>query len=236
MAETVVLEPAATVTPSILGSVVDASSVTGLNSRPTDDDVVRIAYQERWWLRRSKVSNYFTNAYRFGVLGPGYVPTPHDTAAAEDFALSHHLGRSLQTLHRLSDLLPNWDSYGGLPPAGSALAIARRLLGEIASKMGSLAASDGMPYHIAPLADGGVLLEWEKRGTGDELAIDIGADGEFGYLRITGVGDDRTFEEQDGVPSVRVRNIVADFLLGKSRISESSALSRYERIVDFADW
>ena len=77
-----------------------------------------------------------------------------------------------------------------------------------------MAARDGMPYHIAPLADGGILLEWGTRGGGDELAVDIGAEGEFGYLLITGTGESRTFDERDGVPPERVRTIVADFLLG----------------------
>ena len=156
------------------------------------------------------------NASRLGALDSQYAPTPHNTVDAADFALSPHLEHSLQTLRRLSDLLPNWDSYGGLPPTGSALAIARRLLAGIASEMAGVAARDGTPYHITPLADGGILLEWETRGNGDELAVDIGADGEFGYLRITGTGESRTFDEQDGVPPARVHTIVADFLLGNS--------------------
>ena len=80
--------------------------------------------------------------------------------------------------------------------------------------MAGVAARDGMPYHIAPLVYGGILLEWETRGSGDELTVDIGADGEFGYLLITGTGESRTFDEQDGVPPARVHTIVADFLLG----------------------
>ena len=156
------------------------------------------------------------NASRLGALDSRHAPTSHDTAAAEDFALSPHLGRSLQTLRRLSKLLPNWDSYGALPLTERALAITRQLLDDIASEMAGVAARDGMPYHIAPLADGGILLEWETRGNGDELAADISADGGFGYLRITGTGESRTFDEQDGVPPVRVHAIVADFLLGDS--------------------
>ncbi len=156
------------------------------------------------------------NTPRLGALDSRYAPTPHNTADAEDFALSPHLERSLQTLRRLSKLLPNWDSYGALPLTERALATARRLLGDIASEMAGVAVLDGMPYHIAPLVDGGILLEWETHGNGDELAVDIGADGEFGYLRITGVGESRTFDEQDGIPPVRVHTIVADFLLGSS--------------------
>ena len=156
------------------------------------------------------------NASRLGVLDSRYAPPPHDTAAAEDLARSPHLERSLRTLHRLSKLLPNWDSYGAMPLTERALATAGRLLGDIASEMAGVAVRDGMPYHIAPLVYGGVLLEWETRGSGDELAVDISADGEFGYLRIAGTGERRTFDEQDGVPPVRVHTIVADFLLGNS--------------------
>ena len=191
MAGIVLLEPAATVTPPIQGSVVDASSETGLSRRPTDDDVVQIACQGRWWPHRSKVSSYFISAYRFGALASRYTSTPHATAVAEDFVLNFHLERSLQTLHRLSGLLPNWDSYGALPLTERALATARRLLGETASKIGGLAPRDGMPDNIAPLVYGGILLEWEKCEGGGELAVDIGAEGEFGYLRVTGAGDDR---------------------------------------------
>ena len=236
MPETVALDSAATVTPYVLGSVVDASSVARLSSRLTHDDVVRITYQTRSWPHRSKVSSYFMNAYRFGALPARYAPTPHATAVVEDFAVNLHLERSLQTLDRLSRLLPNWDSYGALPLTERALATARRLLGETASKMGGLAPRDGMPDHIVPLVYGGILLEWEKCGNGDELAVDIGADGEYGYLRVTGAGDDRTFEEQDGVPSVRVHNIVAEFLMGNSRVGDSSALPRYELNLGLAAW
>lgn len=154
------------------------------------------------------------NASRLGALDSRYAPTPHGTAAAEDYPLSPHLGRSLKTLRRLGKLLPNWDSYGALPLTERALGATGRLLGDVASEMAGVVARDGMPYHIAPLADGGILLEWETHGNDDELAVDIGADGEFGYLRITGTGESRTFDEQDGVPPARLRTIVADFLLG----------------------
>ena len=154
------------------------------------------------------------NASRLGALDSRYAPTPHGTAAVEDYPLSHHLGRSLKTLRRLGKLLPNWDSYGALPLTEKALATASRLLGDIASDMAGVVARDGMPYHIAPLVYGGILLEWENSADGDELAVDISADGEFGYLRITGTGESRTFDEQDGVPPARVHVIVADFLLG----------------------
>lgn len=144
------------------------------------------------------------------------MPAPDGTAAAEDYPPSPDLGRSLKTLRRLGKLLPNWDSYGALPLTERALGTAGRLLGDIASEMAGVAARDGMPYHIAPLVYGGILLEWETHGNGDELAVDIGADGEFGYLRITGTGGSRTFDEQDRVLPARVHAIVADFLLGSS--------------------
>ena len=154
------------------------------------------------------------NASRLGALDTRPKPTPRDPTAAEDYPPRPHLGRSLKTLRQLGKLLPNWDSYGALPLTERALGTAGRLLGDIASEMAGVAARDGMPYHIAPLADGGILLEWETRGIDDELAVDISADGEFGYLRITGTGESRTFDEQDGVPPARVHVIVADFLLG----------------------
>ncbi len=71
-------------------------------------------------------------------------------------------------------------------------------------------------YALPHRAEVAILLEWETRGNGDELAVDISADGECGYLRITGMGARRTFDEQDGVPSMRVHTMVADFLLGGS--------------------
>ena len=154
------------------------------------------------------------NVSRLGALDTRPKPTPRGPTAAEDYPLSPHLGRSLKTLRQLGNSLPNWDSYGALPLTERALGTAGRLLGDIASEMASVAARDGMPYHIAPLADGGILLEWDTRGSGDELAVDISADGEFGYLQITGTGESRTFDEQDGVPPARVHAIVADFLLG----------------------
>jgi hypothetical protein len=58
-------------------------------------------------------------------------------------------------LARLSQLQPNWDSYGAEPPSGEAIRSARSILGELFSGL-------ILPSAIVPSAGGGVSIYFMK--------------------------------------------------------------------------
>jgi hypothetical protein len=63
-------------------------------------------------------------------------------------------------------------------------------------------ATTAEPFHIAPLSDGGIQVEWRSlRGA---LEVDISPRSELGFLLVRGTGDSRTFEEEEGVTPDRV--------------------------------
>ncbi len=77
---------------------------------------------------------------------------------------------SIQRLESFRDLGADWDSYGGVPISEDAIRMAVRLLNELSFK--SLA-PDLAPSHVAPVSDGGVLIEWRRpNGRALELWID----------------------------------------------------------------
>ena len=69
-----------------------------------------------------------------------------------------------------------------------------------------------MPDDITPLAEGGVLLEWDSDASDDEFSIDISPSGEFGYSSMTTVGGLMEFDEEDNIPIGRAVCLVQDFL------------------------
>jgi hypothetical protein len=79
-------------------------------------------------------------------------------------------------LDELAALEADWDSYGGLPPTARAIAAASRLMIE------AVACTRQIPSDIVPFPNGGLQVVWERDL--DELQIDVGPDGAFGYLAI----------------------------------------------------
>lgn len=74
------------------------------------------------------------------------------------------------TLARLVELMqlpPDWDSYEGLPPTRSNLAVALNVLAAVMSDDAEL------PW-VVPLPSGGFQLEWHLDSAGVEIAIDGG--------------------------------------------------------------
>lgn len=86
-------------------------------------------------------------------------------------------------LDELSALEEDWDSYGGRPPTARAIGAASRLIVEATTRTGDV------PSAVMPFPNGGLQVIWE-RGQ-DELQVDVGLDGGFGYLAI---------HRGDGVP------------------------------------
>ena len=105
------------------------------------------------------------------------------------------LNQTFDRLAQISKLPPNWDSYGAEPVSSVAVVKACQLLVNVKESCYNLVGEKVLPFTVAPLADGGVQVEW--RGTMGVLEVEISPDGEFGYLSIAGEGNSRKFEEKD---------------------------------------
>lgn len=88
------------------------------------------------------------------------------------------LPREVQRLRGFTSLTPDWDSYGAEPIAPTAIAAAEKLLLRVVRTFGI------RPDIVAPLATGGVHLEW----SGEEAEIDVWANpnGTYSYLFTKG--------------------------------------------------
>ena len=83
---------------------------------------------------------------------------------------------------RIADLAPDRDSYGGDPPTSVARTEAIRWAEIVADLFEPRVGSAARPYSVAPLADGGVQIEW--RGTQGLVELEVGPDGALGYLFV----------------------------------------------------
>lgn len=85
-----------------------------------------------------------------------------------------------EALDELARLAENWDSYGASPPTAVAISTAHGLLATVAERYAEAADENALPWATAPLADGGVQFEW--RGPGGLIEVEIGPDGSLAYL------------------------------------------------------
>ena len=103
-------------------------------------------------------------------------------------------------LDELSALQEDWDSYGGCPPTARAIGAASRLIVEAAAHVGHV------PSAVMPFPNGGLQVIWE-RGQ-DELQVDVGPDGGFGYLTVHLGDGEPAMAEADGVSLTDVLALV----------------------------
>lgn len=115
-----------------------------------------------------------------------------------------------ERLSKLARLRADWDSYGANPVSGAAVVRTDRLLSEFVTSFGDLIGTGIRPYAVAPLANGGVQLEW--RSPDGFLEVEVGPDGDLGYLLAEHQGNDRVFEEGDGVTAAEVLELAARIL------------------------
>lgn len=102
---------------------------------------------------------------------------------------------TLQKIAGFADLEPGWDSYGGEPSSPVARAEAMRWVEIVADLFGARASDAARPFAVAPLADGGVQVEW--RGPKGTVELEIAPAGEFGYLLVTDDPSTSPVEEVD---------------------------------------
>ena len=120
-----------------------------------------------------------------------------ESATATSLALKRpvlpgYLLRSYQRLAELAALQEDWDSYGALPISEKALDGARRLLSRVCRELPS--AADASPFALAPLANGGVQIEW--RGAHGALELEVDPKGRLSGLLVGDHETGRSYEER----------------------------------------
>lgn len=69
---------------------------------------------------------------------------------------------ALAQIEEIASLPENWDDEDGLPPTPVAVDVAKRLIRVLAFNVTGIPFELRQPYHIAPVADGGILFEWHS--------------------------------------------------------------------------
>jgi hypothetical protein len=106
------------------------------------------------------------------------------------------LRQDLERIKSLRDLPENWDTYGGVPVTERSATSASEILCWLAADGRQPDYIRVRPHGIAPLASGGLQLEW--RGPHGELTIEIYPDGRRGsYTVETRTGEDIERDEED---------------------------------------
>lgn len=119
---------------------------------------------------------------------------------------------TLEQLAGFAALPPDWDSYGGVPSSPRAVSTATELLVLVADRLAHREPSAIVPYAVAPIADGGVQIEWHGPRQEIEIEIEVGPNGRLNYLLIEGRGEQRRFDEGSNVPLKRALDLVATVL------------------------
>lgn len=96
---------------------------------------------------------------------------------------AHPLSAARSLLQQFESLEPNWDSYGGEPISPVAIRRAHSFLDVVDRELAARHGERIRPFHVSPVGDGGVQLEW--RGRGGELEVEIGPDGSHAALLVT---------------------------------------------------
>jgi hypothetical protein len=131
-------------------------------------------------------------------------------ATRADAEIDEVLGSSFERLDELARLEPDWDSYGGEPPSELAITRAADLMREVAQRHWSSLGEAAIPSFVAPIADGGIHLEWA--GPSGDLELQVGQQGNLDYLWIDRSGDDRRFQEKHGVTRGAVLDVIRQVL------------------------
>jgi hypothetical protein len=134
-------------------------------------------------------------------------------------ATVHHdiqtaLAPLVQRIAAFAELEPDWDSYGAAPPTSEALESATRCLRVLVAAVAPEVGDKAMPFWVAPLPTGGVHVEW--RGSRSALEVEIGPQGQLGFLLQEDEGANAVYEEGDDASlsdiHIRLRQVVVDWL------------------------
>lgn len=131
------------------------------------------------------------------------IPISIDWSTELQIAVSNALKR----LQEFADLPEDWDSYGASPISRTAVDRSRSLMLDIADRVWRSNQLSATPSFLAPVADGGVQLEWDGRG--GHLEVEIGPHALLSYLFVQETGSGKSFEEQHDVSNRQIYAKVA---------------------------
>jgi len=134
---------------------------------------------------------------------------PQKTRLKQKTSPQVSLAPIFERLKELAQLKVDWDSYGAEPVSSVALVAAFELLDAVKERL-CRKVREPLPQFIAPLADGGLQLEWS--GQQGDIEVEIDPSGDLGYVLIEGQGTNRKFKEQHQVSLNEVLNLLSQFL------------------------
>jgi hypothetical protein len=113
---------------------------------------------------------------------------------------------SLERLQELSKLEPNWDSYDGDPMSPAAIATASLLIFVMDDERYRLTGCHALPWTIAPIPNGGILIEW--KASARKVQVEIDPEGSLSYLIVDRSDLSPTYTEEHDVPMAKIRSLV----------------------------
>lgn len=116
------------------------------------------------------------------------------------------LGSALVRLAELGRLGPGWDSYGAEPISRLAVQRARQFLLALRRSLAHEVGEVFLPVNIAPIADGGIQLEWQ--GPDSALEVEVTAEGRLAYFLVQGAGSSRRTTQEEDVELSDIEKVV----------------------------
>lgn len=86
----------------------------------------------------------------------------------------------LKILESFKSLAADWDSYGGVAPTSCAFSITLALVNDLSLRPAAFGSTDLVPFSVAPVATGGIKLEWRRSDAALEIWIE--GDGQISSL------------------------------------------------------
>ena len=117
---------------------------------------------------------------------------------------------ALRLIAEIATLSPDWDSYGAAPPSPRAIAWACLLIEAVAEAGDRAGAGRRSPWTSAPIADGGLQIEW--LGGEGRIEVQVAPDGSVGYVLVPDAEADTALHEADGVPFATMVDLIVDVL------------------------
>lgn len=121
-----------------------------------------------------------------------------------DYLLS--ASQRLTEIHALPD---DWDSYGALRISDRAIEAARQLLLRLPWQPANI--GNASPYALAPLASGGIQIEW--RGNRTALEIEIDAGGRLSSLLAEDHERGSTYDERDALSAHQAVDLISQMIV-----------------------
>ena len=115
----------------------------------------------------------------------------------------------IKRLDDLAQLEQDWDSYEASRISPDAISMTYLLMANVAGSLAFRLGDRVRPYVIAPLADGGVQVEW--RGPGGAIEVEVNPDESLNYLWLQ---HDQPSEEDDGVSLEEIQEMILAVLRG----------------------